>query len=123
MPKRVLSVGQCGPDHVAICGLLRRHFDVRVERADALPDALAAVRQAPHDLVLVNRKLDVDYSDGMEVIRAIKAEPSLAGVPVMLVTNFPDHQRIAVEAGAERGFGKLELDEPQTVARLARFLG
>ena len=34
----------------------------------------------PFDLVLVNRKLDSDYSDGLEIIKQIKADPN-AGQP------------------------------------------
>ena len=69
--------------------------------------------------MLVNRKLDADYSDGIEVIRAIKADAATADVPVMLVTNYPEHQDAAVAAGALRGFGKLEFDQPETREKLA----
>ena len=74
------------------------------------------------DLVLVNRKLDVDYSDGLEIIKQIKADPELAKVPTMLVTNYPENQAEAVAEGAEPGFGKLSLDADETRANLARFL-
>ena len=46
------------------------------------------MRCEPVDLVLVNRKLDADYSDGMEILKAIKADSALAPVPVMLVSNY-----------------------------------
>lgn len=123
MTKRVLDVGQCPPDHMMIRRMLERHFDVAVAQADGPDDALAALREQPFDLVLVNRKLDQDYSDGVEVIRRIKADAELSGVPVMLVTNYAEHQDLAVAAGAERGFGKQALDRPETVERLARVLG
>ncbi len=71
---------------------------------------------------MVNRKLDIDYTDGLEIIRQIKADPQLAAVPCMLVTNYAEHQQAAVAAGAEPGFGKLELGSPETRAKLARFL-
>ena len=41
----------------------------------------------------------------------------------MLLSNFPEAQEAAVKAGAEPGFGKAEFDRPETVERLARFLG
>ena len=72
--------------------------------------------------MLVNRKLDIDYSDGLEVIRQIKSDPTISGVPVMLVTNYPEHQDAAIAAGAIRGFGKLEYDKPETRERLAAVL-
>jgi len=122
MRKRVLDVGQCGPDHAAIRSYLTRHFDCEIEQADAAVDALAKLKGGKFDLVLVNRKLDIDYSDGIDVIRMLKADLSTAAVPVMLVTNYPEHQDVAVAAGAVRGFGKLEFDEPSTRARLAVLL-
>ena len=122
MRKRVLDVGQCGPDHAAICRLLEGTFGAEVEQADRLDDALAALRRGPFELVLVNRKLDIDYSDGMEIVRAIKTDPALAATPVMLVTNYPEHQQAAIAAGAEPGFGKAELALAQTRVKLGRFL-
>jgi CheY-like chemotaxis protein len=71
----------------------------------------------------INRKLDRDYTDGVEVLKAIKADAAISGVPVMLVTNLAEHQDIAVSLGAERGFGKLEYDKPETREKLAAILG
>jgi CheY-like chemotaxis protein len=122
MSKRVLDVGNCVPDHAAIRRLVEGNFDAEVIQAHGADDALAALVADRFDLVLVNRKLDRDYSDGIEVIRQIKAEPRTAAVPVMLITNYSDHQDTAVAAGAERGFGKLEFDRPETLDRLRAFL-
>lgn len=123
MSKRVLDVGQCVPDHAALTRFLRRHFDVEVGEADSLEEALEELRASPFDLVLVNRKLDADYSDGLHIVKALKADPELARIPVMLVSNYRDAQESAVAAGAEYGFGKMELDSPDVVQRLAKFLG
>ena len=120
--KRVLNVGQCVPDHAAIRSLVERRFGAQVVGADNLKEALAALGQGAFDLVLVNRKLDVDYSDGMEIIRHLKADEQYTAVPVMLVTNYPEHQQQAVAAGAEPGFGKAELGTPATLEKLAKFL-
>lgn len=118
MPKRILDVGNCQPDHAAIKSLLTDHFDCEVVQAHGADDALSELKSAPYDLVLVNRKLDRDYSDGLNVIREIKADAEVAGVPCMLITNYPEHQDAAVAAGAVRGFGKLELRRPETVGQL-----
>jgi|tagenome__1003787_1003787.scaffolds.fasta_scaffold20713159_1 CheY-like chemotaxis protein len=123
MKKRVLSVGQCGPDTAAIRSFLTRNFDCEMKSADAADDAMAQLHREKYDLVLVNRKLDCDYSDGIEVIRALKADPVTAGVAVMLVTNYPEHQDAAIAAGALRGFGKLEFGKRETVELLAPVLG
>ncbi|HVT28079.1 MAG TPA: response regulator [Lacipirellulaceae bacterium] len=122
MSKRVLDVGQCGPDHAGIRAYLSRNFDCEIERADAADDALAKLKSDKFDLVLVNRKLDIDYSDGIEVIRALKSDPETAGVPVMLITNYLEHQELATAAGAIRGFGKLEFEKPETYDKLAAVL-
>ncbi|HUY89277.1 MAG TPA: response regulator [Pirellulales bacterium] len=123
MPKRVLDVGQCAPDHAAIRRLVAGTFDAEVVQADRLDDALAALRQETFDLVLINRKLDIDYSDGIEILRAIKTDPAISSMPVMLVTNYPEYQQAAIAAGGEPGFGKAELERAETREKLGRFLG
>jgi hypothetical protein len=40
----------------------------------------------------------------------------------MMITNYPDHEAKAIAAGAEPGFGKKSLHEPETRQRLAKFL-
>jgi CheY-like chemotaxis protein len=114
MSKRVLDVGQCAPDHMAIRSYLTRNFDCEIVQVDDAAGALTELKGGQFDLVLVNRKLDIDYSDGIEVIRTLKADSDTADVPVMLVTNYPEHQDAAVAAGAIRGFGKLEFGKQET---------
>jgi CheY-like chemotaxis protein len=122
MAKRVLDVGNCSLDHGTIRGYLERTFGAEVVQAHAADDAQQLLARQHFDLVLVNRKLDQDYSDGLEVIKAIKADPKLAHVPCMLITNYPEHQKTAVEAGAAHGFGKKQLHEDETRQRLEKFL-
>ena len=119
---RVLSVGQCSFDHATISRTLEHAFDVRVHDAVARDDALEMLRSEPFDLVLVNRIIDRDGSSGLELIRAIKADPELAGLAVMLVSNYGDAQADAVAIGALRGFGKVELRDPATRDRIAEVL-
>lgn len=117
--KTVLSVGQCGPDHAALAGFLNEHFDVEILTSDLLPDTLQVLGDRAVDLVLINRKLDADYSDGMNILTSIKDDPALRDIPVMIISNFDDAQQAAVAAGATRGFGKAELSDPaarETVA-------
>lgn len=123
MPKQVLSIGQCRPDSAAIARFLKSSFDVDIADADTGPVALDLMRKQRFDLVLINRKLDIDYSDGADILQAIKADSALAATPVMLVTNYAEHQDNAVAMGAERGFGKSDLGRSETVTRLEPFLG
>ena len=102
--------------------MLTSSFEVEVIRADALNDTLNQLRNHDVSLVLINRKLDIDYSDGMEILKAIKANQDFSDTPIMLVTNYEEHQDQAVDAGALRGFGKLQLSDDQTQNRLAAVL-
>jgi CheY-like chemotaxis protein len=123
MTKQVLDIGNCRPDHAAIRSLIEGAFDASVTQAHGMDDALAVLRTTPFTLVLVNRQMDRDRSSGLAVIEKIKSTPEVASTPVMMITNFADHQELAVQAGAERGFGKRELADPATREKLAAFLG
>jgi CheY-like chemotaxis protein len=120
--KRVLDVGNCSLDHGNISTMLEREFGAEVKQTHLADDTLAELRKGKFDLVLINRKLDADYSDGMEILTAIKRDPQLAEVPVMVITNYPEHQDAAVAAGAVRGFGKKAINSPETRERLAPLL-
>jgi len=121
--KNVLSVGQCGPDHASISGFLNRHFDVQILTADLPGDTLESLRANPVDLVLINRKLDADYSEGMDILRTLKSDSELSKIPVMIVSNFEESQQAAVAAGAEYGIGKSELGTEAARERVAAILG
>jgi DNA-binding response OmpR family regulator len=120
--KRVLSVGQCMADHGSITRTFQRHFDAEVYPADDTDDALAQLRQGSFDLVLVNRVFDADGSSGVKFIEDLKADEILRQVPVMLVSNYDDAQREAVQAGALPGFGKAALGQPHMVERVKAVL-
>lgn len=123
MDKRlVLDVGNCGPDHASIRRMLQREFEVEVLQTHGLDDTLDVLRSKQISLVLINRKLDQDYSDGTEILKQIKLDPGLAALPVMIVTNYEEHQQAAMQLGAERGFGKLSMNDLQTKERLSQFL-
>jgi DNA-binding response OmpR family regulator len=119
---RVLSIGQCNMDHGTLTRHLSRRFGAQVDRAHGLDDAREALGRSRYALVLVNRQLDADGSEGVDVIRAIKADDAASSIPVMLVSNFADAQEDAQAAGAEPGFGKAQLDAPETDAKLAAVL-
>ncbi len=121
-PARVLDVGQCDPDHHAIRSMLTRHFDVEVDRVMFVNEALTAMREKPYDLVLVNRLIFSDNSEGLPLIETAKADDALKDVPIMMVSNFADAQATATQAGAEPGFGKSELQSERTQSRLRDLL-
>lgn len=119
---KVLDVGNCSPDFSSIRTMLTSNFDVEVLQAHQAKDALDSLETKNVDLVLINRKLDCDYSDGTEVLKQIKADESLRQIPVMIVTNYEEHQDAAIKLGAVRGFGKLQLDNPKTLSNLSKYL-
>jgi CheY-like chemotaxis protein len=123
MTKRVLDVGNCSADHALISGLVRRNFRAEVVRAHTAADTLRVLAGGRFDLLLVNRILDSDGSEGLDLIRAIRADPQLASLPVIMLSNYPEHQARAVAEGAEPGFGKAELQSAETRDKLTRFLG
>lgn len=122
MSKTVLSVGQCRPDGAAISHYMKSNFGATVIAVDLPDQALSALETNAIDLVLINRKLDIDMSDGLEILKSIRSTSSKREVPVMLVSNFPEWQDKAVQMGATYGFGKAELNRPETRARLATIL-
>ncbi len=109
--KSVLSVGQCSADHARLSSYLRQHFQVEVTAVESEAEALQRLATESFELVLVNRLFDADGASGLDFIRRLKKESE---VGVMLVSNYEEAQREAVEAGALAGFGKAALGQPAT---------
>ena len=77
MAKRVLDVGQCGLDHGLIREMVESHFGAEVVQTHNADDALEELRNGTYDLVLINRKLDCDGSDGIAILKIIKADAEI----------------------------------------------
>jgi CheY-like chemotaxis protein len=61
------------------------------------------------DLILFNRQLDYGFEtdEGVEMIKRLRTtNPSLKA---MLISNYPEAQQAARQAGAVEGFGKREI--------------
>ena len=121
MKKRVLDIGNCAADHGAIRGLIERIFNAEVVQSHDQKNALEQLNRDNFDLVLINRKLDLDGSDGLAILKQIKSEQG-STPPMMLITNFDEFQKLAQDNGAVPGFGKAQLDAPSTYERLAEYL-
>ncbi len=122
MAKRVLSVGQCVPDQSSITAFLKREFAAEVQDAGTADEAMSMLFAGPFDLVLVNRVFDEDGGSGLDFVKAVKADSTMANVPVMLVSNYADAQQRAANVGAEPGFGKAQLGSLEVTERLRTFL-
>src|ERR1044071_7226917 len=122
MPKKVALVGHCGADtsylRMAIMTVSRdlqvlvAHDETSLQKA--LNDGI--------DLVLPNRILDWGFpeDDGVALIRRLSA--THPRVKTMLISNFPDAQTAAVQAGGMQGFGKRQIGTPQATELLRRAL-
>ena len=122
MPKLLLDIGNCGADHGALTDLVKQHFDASITQVHGMDDAMRALANDSYDLITVNRIMDRDGSQGMDIIRAIKAHEVYRSTPVMLISNFENYQEQAIAAGAEPGFGKKQLGLDETVAKLKNYL-
>lgn len=119
--KKILDIGQCDHDH-GMLQKLAQQVGAQLRRAATAQEALTMLRSERFDLVWVNRMLDADNSFGIEIIKAAKRDPSIAEIPMMLVSNFPDAQMAAVTAGALPGFGKDALHTPATIELISTAL-
>jgi two-component system, cell cycle response regulator DivK len=85
-------------------------------------DALAGILRSPPDLVLLD--LSLPGMDGLEVLAGLRAEPSLAGLPVMAVTAHAmhgDRERLFA-AGFDDYVAKPILDGRDFLRRVERLL-
>jgi two-component system, chemotaxis family, sensor kinase CheA len=94
----------------------------RVRTAGDGHQALAALADAPADLVVTD--LDMPNCDGLELTRSIRAEPALAGLPVVVVTSKAGDadRRRAMDAGADAYLVKGDLDQRALLEVVGRLL-
>ena len=85
--------------------------------------ALAALADGPADLVVTD--VDMPGCDGLELTRAIRADPARAGLPVVVVTSkdADADRRRAMEAGADARLVKGDLDRRALLEAVGRLLG
>jgi DNA-binding NarL/FixJ family response regulator len=112
--KKVVFVGHCGPDSTYLRMAVRKSLgqaDVLMAGCPAeLDDAL---KTAHVDLILFNRELGYGFQPdmGVEFIRVLKQR--YPNIPMMLISNYPEAQSAALQAGAVAGFGKREIGSPR----------
>jgi two-component system chemotaxis sensor kinase CheA len=85
--------------------------------------ALAVLADAPADLVVTD--VEMPNCDGLELTRAIRAQPGLAGLPVVVVTSRASDadRRLAMDAGADAYLVKGDLDQRALLEVVGRLLG
>ena len=120
---KILSVGNCGFDHGQLVSLFSNVApDMTLHGADSSAEAVQAVRGGVNDyaLVVVNRVLDRTSESGVALVERLKSEGCTA--PIMLISNYADAQAEAMAAGAEPGFGKSQMSDPDLADRLREVL-
>jgi len=85
--------------------------------------ALAALADTPADLVVTD--VEMPNCDGLELTRAIRGQPALTGLPVVVATSrFSDaDRRLAMDAGADAYLVKGDLDRRTLLEVVGRLLG
>jgi CheY-like chemotaxis protein len=105
-----LLVVEDDPDHVLLLRRALRPMSTRIELQVA-PDGPAALERLNTDALhphLILLDINMPRLNGLEVLAAIKGNPSLASIPtVMLTTSAREEDRIAsLERGADEFFTK-----------------
>lgn len=113
-PATILVV-EDNEDNRVIYGTMLRAFGFVVQEAVSAEPAIAAVRNAPPDLVLMD--IGLPAMDGVEATRLLKSDPETAGIPVLALTAHAllSERERAMEAGVD-GY----LVKPIGVAALIR---
>lgn len=113
----VALVGHCVPDSSYLTITIQKAIPgAKVMRATDDASVEQAIGEGA--LLLVNRKMEPGYADsnGNEYIRRlVKKHP---GVRLMLISNYADAQAQADKDGALPGFGKKQLNKPETAEKL-----
>jgi len=115
MSKKIALVGHCGPDSSYLrMTVAKAGRDFKVVSADDDAELKQQLEDGV-DLLLLNRELDYGFDErtGVALIQRIRA--AYPNVKTMLVSNYPDAQQAALQAGALRGFGKRELGSPRVL--------
>ena len=112
-------MGHCRPDGFFLRSSVKRSLPgVEVQSVNSEAGLAEALPTAK--LALVNRVLDgrFDSAGGIELIRRLAGDPSHKAA-LMLISNYPEAQAQAEQAGAAPGFGKSQANTDETRARLA----
>lgn len=110
--KNVLVVGHCGVDGPRIEELVKS-LKLNVRRPADKAELDKCMKEGPC-VLLVNRELvgEYDCDSGIDLIKTLKSKhPDAVAV---LVSDKPDAQKKAQQAGAAPGFGKSKLDAEET---------
>ncbi len=98
-PLRVLYADDDEVNRIIVAGYLDLVANVALETADSGAACLRAARERPVDLMLVDMRMP--GMDGLDVIRAVRADAAMRGTPCIAISAnaMPEDIRAAREAG------------------------
>ena len=120
-------------DHEDTCRILQRLIQRMGHAAfcctggrqamECLGDWLRSPDRAPPNLVLLDMRMP--ELSGLEVLRAIRADPRMAGLAVVVYSagGEPEDRRLALDAGAADYWVKTDIDYARLGERLSPYLG
>ena len=123
----VLLVGHCGFDSGGLERAVRSAApDARVEGVNSRKALDAKLGEA--SLLVINRQLDGsfgvpmgEHGDGVELVRELTTNESAPAC--IVISNFPEAQQAAEEAGALPGFGKKDVRAESAAQSIRSALG
>lgn len=128
--KKVLIVGPCYADAQSLKKSLEKQFQVSTLEVTKAEEAKNILRQRKIDFIMVSRILAGDKSSGIELLGYLKKNHS--GIPVVILTRFPESQKEALGQGAIAAFDldlligyirpSMEVKQREAMLALKRYL-
>lgn len=116
-----IAIVEDNPDNrLLVCALLEDRYElVEYESGD---EALSGLRAAPPDLVLLD--ISLPGMDGVEVLKHIKADGNLCGLPVIALTAHAAEadRKHFLEVGFDAYMSKPILDIPEFIQLVESYL-
>lgn len=120
--KNVLLVGHCDLDNPRIASLVEDNFAAKTLRVKLLNEVKPILEKEDYSLVIINRIGAFDRESGIELIKEVRKCGCSENTPLMLVTNYDDQMKLAVENGGVPGFGKDDMFDTATIETLGKYL-
>jgi len=121
---KALLVGHCLPDRMFLSRAVKRALQ-EVETEAVNSDNALEKHFEDADLLLVNRVLDGRFqaAGGVDLIRSLSERRGDGRPAMMLISDYPEAQREAEQAGAAPGVGKSQLRDDEAARRFREAAG